>query len=175
MPASLFTLKRPQVNTVDAASVIKHDVMPWLASSLVIISTYYGIAMLVSGTLPSSQRYALDLSLATLYQQQLLVYILLFCGCALAHKGLTVKTWVTFIFLILCIAPQYYSSITTILFPNSIVSCAVSMIGVMATFRLVEYYNIRFNIKLEDFSVTNTAIAIYVTLVLIVICSQIPY
>lgn len=54
--------------------------IPWLASGFVVVLVYYGMAAIVSGAIPSSQKHALDLSLATLYQQQLLVYILIFFG-----------------------------------------------------------------------------------------------
>lgn len=175
MYVSLFNLRDNKTDTVSVASVIKRDVALWFTSGVSIVLLYYGIAAIISGSLPSGQKHALAIALATLYQQQLLVYILIFCGCFLVFRGLTVRTWATFAFLVLCIAPQYYSSVINTLFPNSIVACMTALMGVMATFRLIEYYDMRFNIHVEDFYMTKASTATYVLIVLIAVCCQLPY
>lgn len=175
MYLSLFNLRDNQTNVVSLTSVIRRDLIPWLASGFVVVLVYYGMAAIVSGAIPSSQKHALDLSLVTLYQQQLLVYILIFCGCFLAYRGLTARTWITFAFLVICITPQYYSSVINTLFPNSMVACMVSMMGIMAAFRLIEYYDLRFNMHIENLYIAKAPIIAYLIIIFIAICCQIPY
>ena len=55
MYLSLFNLRDNQTNVVSLTSVIRRDLIPWLASGFVVVLVYYGMAAIVSGAIPSSQ------------------------------------------------------------------------------------------------------------------------
>lgn len=51
----------------------------------------------------------------------------------------------------------------------------ISMMGIMAAFRLIEYYDLRFNMHIENLYIAKAPIIAYLIIIFIAICCQIPY
>lgn len=156
---------------VHIQSVLQYDILPWLGSSVLISVIYYGISAIISETI--SNEHAIDIALATLYQQAIVVYLLIFCGCFLSVREASLKTWLLLGILVLLVTPQSYSTLANNLFPNSVTPCLIAMMGILSIYRLAEFIRTRFCMKLQ-IGMTKLSIYTYVGFAILAVVCQFP-
>lgn len=144
-------------------TVLKRDVVAWLAAASVSLLLFLGTAALLGGADPDMDSVVIN---GYLSMVQPFMYGLIVLAVLLARRSLDKWTWIFAVILILFFTgPGLGFSFAQQLVPSSIVPAMIAMIGLLALSRIVEYGRLRYVIELREPRLTKSALITYVLLV----------
>lgn len=155
-------------------SIWRHDVSIWLLAALIGLGVFAGVSWMVNSIRPDVDNMDVNGTLYTFARYFL--WMIVAVAVIIARRSLGVGTWVIAAICILWFIPQGYYTIAIGLYPNSVLQALVAMIGLLSFGRLVEYFQLKVVYRLDQPTLTASAIVGYVFILLIaVLLTVVPY
>ena len=149
---------------IGALLIIKRDIVPWVASAGFSLLIFIGVSALVSSANPNLNNGD---AVANIYTWARPFYFaLIVLAVFLARRSKDAWTWIIAVTLIIFFISQGATNIANALLPNSIFQALIAMIGFLAAGRIVEYIHMRYITQLPEPTLTRSALASYMVLIL---------
>lgn len=169
----ILTIPRPGSLKISMSDALRADIVKWVSSATFITLLFLAIAILVGQS--KDNNTPLLMSTAYMAQRPEIQYGLAILACILARTSVDGWTWILAIVTIMLSSQPTNSTLATTLFPNSILSMMITMVGLLCVARLFEYWHMRHIIGLTNPTMTVGAILLYTFTALLCVVLNSPY
>lgn len=169
----ILAIPRPGSLEISLNDALRADIIKWVGSATFITLLFLVIATLVGQS--KDNNTPLLMSTAYMAQRPEIQYGLTILACILARTSTDVWTWILVIVTIILSSQPSNFTLATTLFPNSILSMMVTMVGLLCVARLFEYWHMRYIIGLLNPTMTVGAISLYTFTALLCVLLNWPH
>lgn len=172
---TILTLPGKNSSTIQVFNVIQKDILRWISIVLLVIIPYATYAFVLSLAFTSTPTKEAFMQGVIILSQPLVFIGVVVAAVLIARQSIfDTWTWVLCAILVIFYALPRSMSFAMLLLLNSPLPALVAMVGILAIYRIVEYFYAKRIIKLESIEMTKGAIASYISIALLCFMTTSP-